>query len=265
VPTLEPERWLQWNVQLDRSRASAESSARAVFEALRPLLREWKRKHSLRWFFFMRKRPDMRLRFCGPDVRRQLNRKLSSVLDSLVSTRIVRRVFESVYEPETRVFGGPQAMRLVHAYFHADAAAWMELDRLAQSASRVVSSEHLAAGVLNDLFFRTLEDRNEVWDVWSNLSAGSPRNENDQAPAFDIAGLLSQDLTPAEARVLKRYNRANQVLAKGLCRLWAEGALSRGLRAILTSIAVFHFNRHGLPPCWSIAIARNIRDRLAGF
>jgi thiopeptide-type bacteriocin biosynthesis protein len=258
------ERWIQWNVQLDRSRGNAEASARAVFAALRPLIRKWKRQHALRWFFFMRKRPDMRLRFCGPDPRRILRPKLVCVLDSLAAGHDVRRHFESVYEPETRLFGGSEAMRLVHAYFDADSAAWMDLDRFAELGRRTTLPERLAAGVLNDLFSLTLEDRSEVWDVWSRLSTDVAPEEDalHPVPALDISGLLCPLIPAPEANVLKRYGRANHMLAKGLCQLWSRGVLTSGLRGTLTYVALFHFNRHGIDGVRRNAVARAMRDCL---
>jgi thiopeptide-type bacteriocin biosynthesis protein len=159
----------------------------------------------------------------------------------------IRRFFRSVYEPEVRLFGGPLAMDHIHAHFDADSAGWLELDRLAVAGRRDLSDEALALAVMNDLFLRTLGDPGEVWDVWCNLAELRPAPVG-AVPRIEISfiGDPRPLATAAERRVLARYARANEALARGLRRLWNRGALSCGLRAILAFVATFHFNRHGL-------------------
>ena len=55
--------WVQLNVGLIRHGGNALPSARTLFARLEPLVERWRREERLRWFFFMRKPPDVRLRF----------------------------------------------------------------------------------------------------------------------------------------------------------------------------------------------------------
>jgi len=239
--------WLQVNVALERRSRAPLDSARDVFRELQPLLRRWRRRRSLRRFFFMRKPPGIRLRFLGPDPRRRILPDLQEVLTRLRRRRRIRRFFCSVYEPEIRSFGGASAMDLVHAYFEVDSAAWIELDQLSAAGRGTLAADVVSLAAVNDLFLRALEDAGEVWDAWCNLAELRPAPKGD-LPRLRVpflAGLLPM-ATATERRVLRRYARANQVLARGLSRLWSRGALSTGLRAILPFVAAFHFNRHGV-------------------
>ncbi|PYM59934.1 MAG: hypothetical protein DMD79_16735, partial [Candidatus Rokuibacteriota bacterium] len=205
-----PTGWLQLNVALARHDGQALPSARALFGHLAPLVARYRRQRRLRWFLFIRKPPDVRLRFLGANLEADLAPDLRRVLASLRRTGHVTRFFSSVYEPETRQFGGPEAMKHVHAYFDADTAAWIALDRLAERGARAISPETLNVAVLNDLFWRTLGDASEVWYVWANLFQvlGAPEG----LPGATLADLMvpSGLLVMAEhgeTGVIRRYER----------------------------------------------------------
>jgi thiopeptide-type bacteriocin biosynthesis protein len=256
---------LQLNVQLERVDTDAESSARAVFEGIRPLIRTCRKQHIIRWFFFLRKAPDIRLRFFGPNPKRDVLPRLESVFISLEARGAVRRHFTSIYEPEVRLFGGRDALNFVHAYFDADTNAWMDLDRLSVSNRRTLLPDLVAAGVLNDLFFRTLGERSEVWDVWANVAGdaiGEQTAERYSVEVLGIEDLMAQTESLAERRVLRRYFAANDELAHGLCGLWSRGALNCGLRGILPFVAVFCVNRHGLSALRRTMLARAMMSLL---
>ena len=265
--------WLQLNVALARHEGQALPSARALFGHLAPLVARYRRQRRLRWFLFIRKPPDVRLRFRGPDLEADLAPELRRVLAGLRRRGHLTRFFSSVYEPEARQFGGPEAMTHVHAYFDADTAAWIALDRLAERGARAISTETLNVAVLNDLFWRTLGDSSEVWDVWGNLFQllGAPAGPPGATVADLVApgGLLVM-ASRGEIGVIRRYERANRALAAGLLRVWNRGRLGHGLRAILPFVALFHFNRHGVdggrqaPLVRSMMAAWSPKQRLVG-
>jgi len=244
-----PERWLQLNVALARRGGQALPSARALFARIVPLVAQFRRERRLRWFLFTRKPPDVRLRFLGPKPEVDLGPELCRALDGLRRARHVRRFFPSVYEPEIRRFGGPEAMSYVHAYFDADTAAWIALDRLDERGNRTIPTEILNVAVLNDLFSRTLGEPAEIWDVWSNLLQMLHVPEVagvGPAPPIDILDGLIGAAYSTEAAILRRYAVANRRLATGLLRVWGKGRLRCGLRVVLPLVALFHFNRHGI-------------------
>lgn len=242
-------RWLQLNVALARPKGQALPSARALFGHLAPLVARYRREKRLRWFLFVRKPPDVRLRFLGPDPGAELAPTLSRRLDALCRAGHVQRFFPSVYEPETRRFGGPEAMAHVHAYSDADTTGWIAFERLAERGKRTIATETLNVAVLNDLFVRTLGDGAEIWDAWSNLlellGAGEPAPAGPVVPVELLDGLLGR-VSRDEVPIIRRYATANERLAAGLLRLWGRGRLRCGLRAILPVVALFHFNRHGV-------------------
>jgi thiopeptide-type bacteriocin biosynthesis protein len=242
--------WLQVNVALSRVQGTALTNARLVLAKVADRLPAWRQEHGLGCFFFMRKPPDLRLRFAGPDPASRLWPELKRMLRLLRELGAVERFGCSQYEPENRLFGGAAAMRLVHRHFDCDSSAWVELDRLSQAGCRTaLSIDTMPMGVLNDLFLRVLGDRFEVWDVWRNLAmlTNAPdtgESETGQPGIYVLASLLPA-LRPQEATILKRYERANQALSRGLRRLDQTGRLDAGLRGILPFVAMFHLHRHG--------------------
>ncbi len=228
------ETWLQMNVGLVRVEGRALPSARALFARLAPALEAWRREGRVSRFFFMRKPPDLRLRFLGPRAPEVLLPLAEAVL---ADRSFATACFPSVYEPEFHLFGGPEAMEYVHAWHDADSMAWIEgppeIDR--------------CPWILDDLFVRTLGRGVETWDVWRRLAdlAGDPREEIDVSPV-EVPAPLAE---------------ANQRLAEGLRSVWSSGRLEAGLRSVLVFVAMFHLNRHGHPGPDQAAVARAMARR----
>src|SRR5205814_6504817 len=124
-----------------------------------------------------------------------------------------------------RLFGGEEAMELVHAHFDADARAWMALDELSERREATLPSEALSVAMLNDLFSRTLEGRTEIWDTWCNVAEAQGLQVESQP--LEIFGLkeLRTLATPAEWSIVRRYLGANTALANGLRALWNSSKL----------------------------------------
>lgn len=243
------DRWLQVNVALRRDDGDALASARAVFAELAPQIASARAEGTLQRFFFMRKPPDMRLRLQGPNPERHLLPAVSGSLAKLRRDGAVERFFPSVYEPEVRLFGGAEAMSLVHDYFDADTAGWMELDRHWAAGVAALQPEDVVSVVANELFALALGDRAEIWDAWSNvLALVAPAAE--AADPFHRMMPIPSELralaTPAESRVLGRYCAANEALANGLRDVWSRGRLECGLRGMLPFVVIFHLHRYGL-------------------
>ena len=213
--------WSQWNVALSRARGPARQSASELFARLGPLLETLRKDGALARFYFMRKPPDVRLRFEGDTAR--IGAALTALWPGLERDGWVQRHFPSVYEPETRRFGGRCAMDLAHTYFDADTRVWMAWP----DAPRQYS-----AALLQDLFVSTLDDLGEAAEVWREF-AGWP-----------AAAQAGSDIwtRPLE----ERHASANRCLASGLKGLWSEGALENGTRSVLAATAQFHCNRYGI-------------------
>lgn len=249
-------RWEQLNVALRRDpQGSALASARAVFDELEPLLTSARSSRRLRCFFFMRKPPDLRLRFEGavdpsdaepvPGTRTALRR--------LVRAGRIERWSTGAYEPETRKFGGPWPMAAVHQHFDADTCAWMALDRLARNGP-VPAAVDVCGALACDLFARTLSDAHEIWDTWCNvhaLAVGSVAVDptvgvGSVSPvgSLDLESLLAGE-RPDVVRALAGCKTANRRLAVALNRADAAGRLV-GRRATLALLVQYDLNRWGL-------------------
>jgi thiopeptide-type bacteriocin biosynthesis protein len=227
--------WLQANVALKREDGSALPSARAVFDALTPVMSRLRAVGSLSRFFFMRKPPDLRLRWfgSGPLVEAEIRR----CLDGLMARGVIERWFPSVYEPETERFGGDAAMEAVHDWFDTDTMQWMAL-----ATSGVVSErEALCAFVAKDLLERAVDDPAEAHGVWRHYIASMSCER--PSGSLDLPSI-----PPDRIDALDAYRSANARLAGRLRDVWARGDLTVGLRAVLAAVILFHFHRYGLRP-----------------
>jgi len=245
------ETWLQVNVALARLSAPRFVTALKLFLDLKPYLDRWRAAGIVNCFFFMRKPPDIRLRFRGDTNRTRSEVEL--MLQSLRRGGVVEDWFTSIYEPETRKFGGPGAMSAVHSYFDADTRGWMDFNIDSAAESRIASLDHTAhllMLVTNDLFSRVVDDAGEVWDVWCNCAARLPARR-DERPSLNLSGTLTIDsmrstLAPKDSVILNRYYASNQALADALQSEWSLGRLTVGLRVLLSYVARYCFHRWGL-------------------
>jgi thiopeptide-type bacteriocin biosynthesis protein len=260
--------WLQLNVALARRDGSALSSARFILRDVEGAFPREGRGATL--FFFQRKPPDLRVRFF--DARERLLRRLRPLMSRARSEGHIVRSFHSVYEPEYRQFGGRACMRSVHAFWSADALAWIAMDRLIERGAFAIPHATLIASVLDDLFWRVLTDGGEVWDTWCNLVALLQGNvATGEVPAIPpTLETISGAVSGAEAELVARYQQANAALANGLSRAWQAGRMESGVRSILPYVALFTLNRHGFDQARAAALAgamaaaRNPNQHLRG-
>ena len=228
-----PSDWSQWNIALSRTTAPAAHNARELFALLEPELQHLRDAGALTQFFFMRKAPDIRLRFRGDPA--ALTGPLTRIFETARDCGHIERFFPSIYEPETRRFGGPAAMELVHAYFDAGTRAWLAWP---------AAPPEYAVAVLQHLFQQTLQSAPEAAQVWDLLAEGAPEVEA-------AGGVWTGEFTADDLH-------ANLALAEGLQRLWHSGALQAGLRSLLAAVAMFHFNRYGIAGPQQAALAKGM-------
>jgi thiopeptide-type bacteriocin biosynthesis protein len=253
--------WLQVNVALRRIDGSALASARVVLRQIAARLPEWRHERAVGCFFFMRKPPDLRVRFAGPDPVSRLRPELLGLLRTLRRTGAIEHFYCARYEPETRLFGGTAAIQLIHRHFDSDSCAWIAFDRLSEAGGVTpFAADTLSMAVLNDLFLRVLADRFEVWDTWCNLVTltGAAATDVDATLRLPIITLQSSMPSAAteQAGILRKYQRANEALSAGLRRLERAERLQTGLRSILPFVAMFHLHRHGYDQSRQAALAR---------
>lgn len=252
LPPVSGDGWMQVNVSLSRHRdGSAIPAALALFGYLRERLPEWRTTGAVARFFFLRKEPDVRLRFLCPNGESKVARELELALRQLEHEGLVLSFFRSPYEQEQTRFGGAEAMRLVHDYFDADTSQWLLLQRMRVAKRCSFLASTLLMGVLNHLFAAVVGDPAEVWDIWCQctglIGEESARVVGDCLnPVFASIDELRPVASPDEIAILDAYEAANLAMAAGLKQVWSNGKLQRGVRGILATVAMFVLNRHGI-------------------
>ncbi|AFZ26492.1 thiopeptide-type bacteriocin biosynthesis domain protein [Cylindrospermum stagnale PCC 7417] len=249
--------WVQLNVGLVRHQEGALPSARALFAQIAPLVTHWRNSGLLRWFFFMRKPPDVRLRFFIKVEQQEVMGKstriaiaeLSDLMYTLERENFINLFFFSDYQPETERFGGLAAMKWVHQHFDVDTSMWLILDYLYRDNLSVIPKDLLLTTLSNDLFTRGLLDKVSMQAAWRSLGALIPAPPGTTIPAVELFSIetlcKSRCVKGQEADVLQLYATANDVLAKELVNLQDIGQLTQNLADIFATVAMFNFHRHG--------------------
>jgi thiopeptide-type bacteriocin biosynthesis protein len=252
LPPVSADGWMQVNVSLSRRRdGSAIPAALALFDYLRERLPEWRTTGAVARFFFLRKPPDLRLRFLCPNGESKVARELELALRRLEQDGFVLSFFRSPYEPEQTRFGGAEAMRLVHDYFDVDSSQWLLLQRMGVAKRCSFLATTLLTGVLNHLFAAVVGDPAEVWDIWCQCTGligeeSAPMAGDCLNPVFASIDELRPVASPEEIAILDAYEAANLAMAAGLKQVWSQGKLQRGVRGILATVAMFVLNQHGI-------------------
>jgi thiopeptide-type bacteriocin biosynthesis protein len=249
--------WLQLNVGLIRKNGSALASARDLFKRISLLIEQWhddptdrlRQRGRLQCYFFMRKPPDIRMRFLISDRATDAMLELSICLEILQKEGKIGEFFFSDYPAEIECFGGLEAMEYVHKYFDRDTTNWLRSDSLSQQQQPTIVPEVMLPAVFQDLFWQALLDRQQVLDTWLVLASMTPLAANVIVPDLEFPDLdtLATDVTLVTevTSILSSYREANQHLARGLICLNQRGLLITDLTIILATVALFNFNRHG--------------------
>jgi thiopeptide-type bacteriocin biosynthesis protein len=239
--------WYQVRVQVSDWPA-AETVATAL---LGPALDRLRADGALAGWWFLRKHPCWRLRLRGADTA-----AVNRVLDELVGSGAIERWWPTVYEPETAAFGGPVGMAAVHDLFCADSKG--VLDYLRQDVPGLGRRE-LSFLLLNELMRAAELDTFEAGDVFARVAQLRPApTPVDTARinmlADDVHVLLSiPNLDDSElfapggpAAHASSWLAAMRTCGQQLGHDAGNGRLDRGLRAMLTHVVIFHWNRLGL-------------------
>ncbi|MGC0328046.1 thiopeptide-type bacteriocin biosynthesis protein [Streptomyces sp. SAI-170] len=189
-------------------------------------------------FHFLRKDSGLRLR---------TERPAAGLLDRLVADQQITGWANSIYEPETEAFGGPEAMDVAHDLFCADSRSALPETGSPGTRERCVM-------LLSTTIREAGLDPFEAGDVWSQLAAVRPPVLPPTGIALDRSLSAMRRLMNADAarRPDAEAGWTHRVTAfadtgRRLRQLAADGRLIRGLRAILAHHAIFAFNRAGTP------------------
>lgn len=255
---MRPDRWQQHNITFpDR-----DTGQRAVTERLAPALLAAEADGQLSGWWFMNKQP-WRLRYVADEPAPIV----LALLDDWAADGTAQSHMTGIYEPETEAFGGVDAMTAAHALFHEDSRHLLtypvkdgHLGRR-ETAILLMSSLMRASGL--DWF--------EQGDVWAKVSVLRPGTGT---PASTRLTSAMRSLMTTEARSLCREHgpldghadwiAAFERVGTTLAYLAAQGALTRGLRAVIAHHTIFHANRAGLPSADQHTLFHIAREAVMG-
>ncbi|QSB14160.1 thiopeptide-type bacteriocin biosynthesis protein [Natronosporangium hydrolyticum] len=241
----------------------------AAANRLAPALDQLLQEGETAGWWFLRKHPFWRLRLHHADTT-----AVARLLEQLTRQGILTGWHQTIYEPETAAFGGPAAIDAVHALSCADSRGLLNyvrqpspaLGRREMSMLLFTAFQH-AAGLdwfeQGDVFDRvarlrptpTGSDDQRVETLSADLSSILTANANAHTPLFAPGG---------PAAFASRWRTAFIQTGHMLGEAAARGRLDRGLRAVIAQIAIFHWNRLGLPARTQGILAHSAATALLG-
>lgn len=245
--------WQQVNLALSSRTGSFRKSSWPLLEQLQALLQIWRQVAPVACWF-VRKPPGIRLRLSGHGFGTEAHNDFVALVDREVIRGNLERWWSSTYEPETYRLGGSAALTAVHDLFCADTTVWLGWESLSRQGGARLSEDLMALALYGDLLLRATEATEETWDVWCALHriyAGALLEAPSEPPSRRHL-LLPQGLyrlaNDAERSLLDHGFAANEKFARALEQIWERGELVGGRRALLATLASFHWNVWCLPP-----------------
>jgi thiopeptide-type bacteriocin biosynthesis protein len=226
-------------------------------------------------FFFVRKGPELRVRFrCGPGRQEELDEAAVTEWECLCRQGHVESWGRAFYEPESHLFGGESSMEFVHRIFTADSLYWARHHGSPPEQAPAWAVSLLMIRVLFDALGIVGWEDGHVWHVlrrragrtfghtvpddWQRISAGlrdawsgpgGPRRLADDRTLARIEEYRAAVATPC-ARWHDEYFRTRQAVV--------------GPREAAAFLVVFHWNRAGLPMSWQTAITEALSGPAGG-
>ncbi|WP_329143011.1 methyltransferase, FxLD system [Streptomyces sp. NBC_01456] len=239
-------RWWQVNLWCDTWQAAEQTAARH----LGPLLTEAEEAGDITAWWFIRKRESWRLRVLPADDR-DTAAFLALLTRTLTDRAAIRRADGVIYEPETRRFGGPEAMRVAHGLFHVDSRHILAHLARAHEKEKDDHRRELGVRLATRMMTAAGQDFYEQGDIWAQL-AEHRSNEDESEPSPGTLAAV-QTLITAESynqdsplTLEPHWPTAFEDAGHTLADLAHHGGLTRGLRAVLTDHLLFAFNRLGI-------------------
>jgi protein-L-isoaspartate(D-aspartate) O-methyltransferase len=248
--------WRQLTLICDDWRAAEH----AAVTALGPLLTTALDAGDIASWWFIRKGPEWRIRLESPGGR--FPERLAA---ALAGTPGVRTASETVYEPETTRFGGPDGMTAAHRLFAADSPRL--LAHLAAEGTRL--RRELPVILATRMLRAARQDWYEQGDCWERLAA---HRGDDQGPAPEPAAdaadgirallIAGGDAPGSPLNAQPDWPSAFEDAGRQIAALAGRGILARGQRAVLAQHMIFLFNRHGVCAADQQALASAARQAI---
>lgn len=253
--------WYQVRIQF----ADWDTAEQAAAAHLWPELQRAETAGVLSSWWFIRKAPCWRLR-CQPApaaLPADMKAHVTRALDQMLSRCLITGWQESIYEPETHAFGGPEGILIAHHLFHADSRGVLgyasQLDPAVSGDGPGIGRRELSILLCSLLMRGAGQDWYEQGDTWNQVQAtrplppGTPHERLREirpivwrlmtVDSEHTGTLVNGDGPLASASGwAAAFTTAGQALAANT----HEGKLSRGLRDILAHHIIFHWNRIGL-------------------
>ncbi|GGK13436.1 hypothetical protein GCM10010124_02480 [Pilimelia terevasa] len=249
---LEGTAWRQVDITFT-DRAGAERTAADV--PAPALAREIEAGTVTAWWFIRKGDWRLRIKPADPADPYGCTEFLDALLGELVAGGGVRAWRESNYEPETFAFGGPPAMTVAHNLFFADSRHLLAY--LRGPHQQPIGRPELTMLMCSYLLRSAGLEWHEQGDVWSRVASyrdGGFPEIIDHNFCLAVRRLITVDAGPASslARCGPLAPIANWLVEFGqagarLRTMTNHGSLGRGLRAVLSTHILFHWNRLGIP------------------
>lgn len=271
--------WYSVSIQF----ADWSAAEHTAITGLGPQLERAENTGALAEWWFLRKYPCWRLR-CRPGpaaTRADAENAVSTILDGLMADGLVDRWWQTIYEPESLVFGGPQGMDIAHHLFHADSRGVLDYVRRRDSTAlpdNTLGRRELSVLLCSTLFFGAGQEPHEQGDIWHRVEQLRPLPSG--IPADRLSGmtealqlLMKLDTSPASAlfrtdsplAFIAPWAAAFDDAGRRLGGAAQSGALQRGVRDILAHLVIFAWNRMGLDGRTQGILARAARDTVMNF
>jgi thiopeptide-type bacteriocin biosynthesis protein len=240
------DRWYQVRVEFP-DWDTAETTAA---HQLGPGLDQLREAGAVEHWWFLRKHPCWRLRIRTTD-----HAVVTDLLDDLTTRGAITCWRPGRYEAETIAFGGPAGMHITHQLFCADSCGVLTYLRHPQPG---IGRRELSLLLLAGLLHSAGVDWFERGDVFANVARHRPIDTDDRARigalVDAVRGLLAvppdPDSTLFRAEGVAGYATpwltAHLTAGAKLAQAARANTLDRGLRAIISHLVIFHWNRLGL-------------------
>jgi len=251
--TATPDPWRQAYVTI----APWDGVERVAAAYLAPIMAGAEAAGMINSWFFIRKRPAIRLRYLpAPGSEHRTEDLVGIGLDELADAGTITGWTSPVYEPEHRAFGGEQAMDIAHALFHADSHHLLhhlaDPDAVLPPGTRRTLAVLLCAHLLRSVGL----DWHEQGDVWARVAEQRtlPANADPdklRTMQTNLHALLSVDIktlirNKPSLPITADWSAAFSTAGAALATLNTAGQLDRGLRDVAAKHVVFTWNRHGI-------------------
>ncbi len=240
-------------VQLNIAWAGERGQAGSFFRSLGQALERWRVRGPVeRWF--VRKPPGLRLRLRGAGFDADARGELDALIEKEQRAGRVQRCWRSTYEPERDRLGGDAVLPAVHALFSADTDIWSDWIELETLGKTRLQPAWMTLALQGDLFRRGTDSYEEAWAIWAALHrvhAGRPATPP-EPPARSAKPSLAHPTAlvhlagAGEQRLLTRGFVANTRMIAAIREAERNELLVGGARALLATLAGFHWNRWGI-------------------